>query len=156
MQTQSPCYNEWKDSVNLTLYVPSMSISLTISSSSDSVGFCPSDLMTIPSSLHVMKPSPSRSNMANASRYSIARETDIERPSAKVIRVIIVLLKRHPETQQNEDVWGLTVWNYGYSQKIINIDILLYYTCILCLLTLCASMRLKNVCKVLNFCIKNL
>ena len=35
--------------------------------------------------------------------------------------------------------------------KIIHIDLMLYYTCIHCLLTLCESMRLKNVCEVLNF-----
>ena len=49
---------------------PSASTSLIMSCSSASVGFCPSDLITVPSSLVVMVPSPSLSNSENASLNS--------------------------------------------------------------------------------------
>lgn len=50
--------------------VPSASTSLIISWSSASVGFWPSDLMTVPSSFVVMVPSPSLSNREKASLNS--------------------------------------------------------------------------------------
>lgn len=49
---------------------PSASTSLIMSWSSASVGFCPSERMTVPSSLVVMVPSPSLSNSENASLNS--------------------------------------------------------------------------------------
>jgi len=45
----------------------SLSLRLSLACSSASVGFCPSDRMTVPSSLVVMVPSPSLSKRANAS-----------------------------------------------------------------------------------------
>jgi len=50
--------------------LPSASTSLIMSCSSASVGFCPSDRMTVPSSLVVMVPSPSLSKRENASLNS--------------------------------------------------------------------------------------
>ena len=58
--------SSWQSVVNL----PSASTSLIMSASSASVGFCPSDLITVPSSLVVMVPSPSLSNSENASLNS--------------------------------------------------------------------------------------
>lgn len=52
---------------NSLLYIPSASTSLIISWSSASVGFCPSDLITVPNSFVVIVPSPSLSNNENAS-----------------------------------------------------------------------------------------
>jgi len=49
---------------------PSASTSLIMSCNSASVGFCPSDLITVPSSLVVIVPSPSLSNSENASLNS--------------------------------------------------------------------------------------
>lgn len=49
---------------------PSASTSFIISCSSDSVGFCPSDLITVPNSLVVIVPSPSLSNKEKASLNS--------------------------------------------------------------------------------------
>lgn len=49
---------------------PSASTSLIMSCSSASVGFCPSDLITVPSSLVVMVPSPSLSKREKASLNS--------------------------------------------------------------------------------------
>lgn len=49
---------------------PSASTSLIISWSSASVGFCPNDLMTVPSYLVVMEPSPFLSKSAKASLNS--------------------------------------------------------------------------------------
>merc|ERR1719237_915023 len=49
---------------------PSASTSLIMSWSSASVGFCPSDLITVPNSLVVMVPSPSLSKRENASLNS--------------------------------------------------------------------------------------
>ena len=51
-------------------YLPSASTSFIISRNSASVGFCPSDLMTVPSSLVVIVPSPSLSNRLKASLNS--------------------------------------------------------------------------------------
>ena len=53
------------------LFLPSTSTSFTIAASSSSVGFWPKLLMTVPSSLVVIVPSPSLSNKENASRNSI-------------------------------------------------------------------------------------
>merc|ERR1712210_292908 len=50
---------------------PSASTSLIMSCSSASVGFCPRDLITVPSSLVVMVPSPSLSKRENASLNSL-------------------------------------------------------------------------------------
>ncbi|CAM9730350.1 unnamed protein product [Ectocarpus sp. 13 AM-2016] len=49
---------------------PSASTSLIMSASSASVGFCPSERMTVPSSLVVMVPSPSLSKRLKASLNS--------------------------------------------------------------------------------------
>lgn len=54
---------------------PSASTSLIMSCSSASVGFCPRDLITVPSSLVVMVPSPSLSKREKASLNSAARST---------------------------------------------------------------------------------
>ena len=43
---------------------------------------------------------------------------------------------------------NVKLWKFS---KSLNIDIMLYYTCKQCPLTLCASMRWKNVWKKLNF-----
>ena len=51
-------------------FVPSSSTSSIISRSSSSVGFCPSDLMTVPSSDDEIDPPPSLSNKMNASLSS--------------------------------------------------------------------------------------
>lgn len=53
---------------------PSASTSLIMSCSSASVGFCPSDLITVPSSLVVMVPSPSLSKREKASLNSGERK----------------------------------------------------------------------------------
>lgn len=50
--------------------LPSASTSLIISCSSASVGFCPRERITVPSSLVVIVPSPSLSNSENASLNS--------------------------------------------------------------------------------------
>ena len=50
--------------------LPSESTSFSMSCSSASVGFCPNDRITTPSSAVVMVPSPSLSNNENASRNS--------------------------------------------------------------------------------------
>ena len=55
---------------NKNISSPSASTSLIMSWSSASVGFCPSERMTVPSSLVVMVPSPSLSNSENASLNS--------------------------------------------------------------------------------------
>ena len=55
---------------NKNTCLPSASTSLIMSCSSASVGFCPSDLMTVPNSLVVMVPSPSLSNNEKASLNS--------------------------------------------------------------------------------------
>ena len=51
-------------------FLPSASTSLIMSCSSTSVGFCPSDRMTVPNSFVVMVPSPSLSNSEKASLNS--------------------------------------------------------------------------------------
>lgn len=53
------------------MHSPSASTSLIMSCSSASVGFWPSERMTVPSSLVVMVPSPSLSNNENASLNSV-------------------------------------------------------------------------------------
>ena len=50
--------------------LPSASTSFIMSCSSASVGFCPSERMTVPNSLVVMEPSPSLSKRENASLNS--------------------------------------------------------------------------------------
>ena len=52
------------------IHLPSESTSLIISCNSASVGFCPNDLITVPSSFDVMVPSPSLSNKEKASLNS--------------------------------------------------------------------------------------
>ena len=56
-------------------FVPSSSTSSIISRSSSSVGFCPSDLMTVPSSDDEIDPPPSLSNKMNASLSSEMKYT---------------------------------------------------------------------------------
>ena len=51
-------------------HLPSESTSLIISCNSASVGFCPNDLITVPSSFDVVVPSPSLSNKEKASLNS--------------------------------------------------------------------------------------
>jgi len=64
--------------------LPSASTSLIMSWSSASVGFCPSERMTVPSSLVVIVPSPSLSNKENASLNSaICQIRSINYMSAK-------------------------------------------------------------------------
>ena len=58
---------------NEQLHIPSASTSLIISWSSASVGFCPRDLITVPSSFVVIVPSPSLSNSENASLNSASQ-----------------------------------------------------------------------------------
>lgn len=58
-------------------YSPSASTSLIMSCNSDSVGFCPSDRITVPSSLVVIFPSPFLSNREKASRNSVKRTGQI-------------------------------------------------------------------------------
>ena len=55
---------------NYIIVTPSSSTSAIISFNSSSVGFCPSDLMTEPSSDDEIDPPPSLSNKVNASRSS--------------------------------------------------------------------------------------
>ncbi|CAL4061248.1 unnamed protein product, partial [Meganyctiphanes norvegica] len=59
-----------KNSGKSIVPLPSASTSLIMSCNSASVGFCPSDLMTVPNSLVVMVPSPSLSNKEKASLNS--------------------------------------------------------------------------------------
>ena len=59
-----------KEIFQVNHYIPSASTSLIISWSSASVGFCPRDLITVPSSLVVIVPSPSLSKSENASLNS--------------------------------------------------------------------------------------
>nr|UYM80477.1 calmodulin-like protein 1 [Membranipora membranacea] len=59
-----------KNSGKSMVPLPSASTSLIISASSASVGFWPKDLMTVPSSLVVIVPSPSLSNREKASLNS--------------------------------------------------------------------------------------
>ncbi len=59
-----------KDRIQPSRYSPSASTSLIMSCSSASVGFWPSDLITVPNSFVVIDPSPSLSNNLNASLNS--------------------------------------------------------------------------------------
>ena len=68
-------------SVQNLIAIPSASTSLIMSCSSASVGFWPSDLMTVPSSLVVMVPSPSLSNKENASLNSVIMRCFIKKLS---------------------------------------------------------------------------
>ena len=56
--------------LSFNFHLPSESTSLIISCNSASVGFCPNDLITVPSSFDVMVPSPSLSNKEKASLNS--------------------------------------------------------------------------------------
>ncbi len=57
-----------------TINLPSTSTSLIMSCNSCSVGFCPSDRMTVPNSFVVIVPSPSLSKREKASRNSVTKE----------------------------------------------------------------------------------
>ena len=65
-----PSYIQYFKTMAKFAFIPSASTSLIISCNSASVGFCPSDLMTVPSSLVVIVPSPSLSNRLKASLNS--------------------------------------------------------------------------------------
>ena len=69
--TLQNCEGGFKKTGLTKISIPSASTSLIMSWSSASVGFWPSDLMTVPSSLVVMVPSPSLSNREKASLNSV-------------------------------------------------------------------------------------
>ena len=68
------------------LCLPSTSISLIMSCSSFSVGFCPRDLITVPSSAELIVPSRFLSNRLNASRNSSTAHHQ------KLIIIIIIIM----------------------------------------------------------------
>lgn len=70
------CNRYFNEGVGILL--PSASTSLTMSWRSASVGFWPRDLITVPSSLLLIVPSPSLSNKLNASLNSMNRQTEID------------------------------------------------------------------------------
>ncbi|CAN7993363.1 unnamed protein product [Ixodes pacificus] len=88
--------NSGKSIVPLPAVVPSASTSLIMSCSSASVGFWPSERMTVPSSLVVMVPSPSLSNSENASLNS-----------ARTAAETFASNTRHAQSVQSLDTSGI-------------------------------------------------
>ena len=75
-QYKNHLYKVWQNTTEFLFWyvnIPSASTSLIISWSSASVGFCPRDRITVPSSFVVIVPSPSLSNSENASLNSASQ-----------------------------------------------------------------------------------
>eukprot|EP00955_Chlamydomonas_euryale_P096954 365043-Chlamydomonas_euryale.AAC.11 len=82
--------------------LPSSSISLIMSCNSASVGFCPSDLITVPSSRVVMAPLPSLSNFGKRRRGKGRERRASVAAGLGLLRHSVVLCVEQPKRQAQD------------------------------------------------------